>query len=59
VSAHRGTRNSWGTSPASAMSVTSYRGQPSQQRDLGELDPRDDEFARILGEWTRTVGGAS
>jgi hypothetical protein len=56
VSAHQGTRNSWGTSPATAMTVTSYRGQPSQQTDLGELDPRDDDgFARILGQWTRQV----
>jgi hypothetical protein len=56
VSAHRGTRNSWGTSPAPAMIVTSYRGQPSQQDDLGELDPRDDDgFARILRQWTRQV----
>ena len=36
------------------MTVTSYRGQPSQHYELGELDPRDDDrFARILGEWTR------
>ena len=56
VSAHQGTRNSWGTSPATAMTVTSYRGKPSQQTDLGELDPRDDDgFARILGQWTRQV----
>lgn len=56
MSAHQGTRNSWGTSPATAMTVTSYRGQPSQQTDLGELDPRDDDgFARILGQWTRQV----
>ena len=39
------------------MTVTSDRGQPSQQSDLGELDPRDDDgFARILGQWrTRQV----
>jgi hypothetical protein len=56
VSAHQGTRNSWGTSPATAMTVTSYRGKPSQQIDLGELDPRDDDgFARMLGQWTRQV----
>ena len=56
VSVHSGTRNSWGTSPATAMTVTSYRGKPSQQTDLGELDPRDDDgFARILGQWTRQV----
>ncbi len=56
VSVHHGTRNSWGTSPAAAMTVTSYRGKPTQQRDLGELDPRDDDgFARILGQWTRQV----
>ncbi len=35
---------------------TSQRGRPSQQHDLGELDPRDDDgFARILGQWTRQV----
>jgi hypothetical protein len=56
VSVHHGTRNSWGTSPAAAMTATSYRGQPTQQSDLGELDPRDDDgFARILGQWTRQV----
>ncbi len=56
VSAHRGTRNSWGTSPAAAMIVTSYRGKPTVQTDLGELDPRDDDgFARVLGPWTRQV----
>jgi hypothetical protein len=56
VSAHRGTRNSWGTSPAAAMIVTGYRGRPTQQTDLGELDPRDDDgFARVLGPWTRQV----
>jgi len=56
VSVHQGNRNSWGTSPATAMTVTSYRGKPSQQTDLGELDPRDDDgFARILGQWTRQV----
>jgi hypothetical protein len=56
VSAHRGTRNSWGTSPAAAMIVTSYRGKPTVQTDLGELDPRDDDgFARVLGPWTRRV----
>jgi hypothetical protein len=38
------------------MTVTSYRGKPGQKRDLGELDPRDDDgFARILGQWTRQV----
>jgi len=56
VSVHRGTRNSWGTSPAAAMTITSYRVKPTQQSDLGELDPRDDDgFACILGEWTRQV----
>ena len=56
VSAHHGTRNSWGTSPAAAMIVTSYRGKPTVQTDLGELDPRDDDgFARVLGPWTRQV----
>ena len=56
VSAHRGTRNSWGTSPAAAMIVTGYRGKPTKQTDLGELDPRDDDgFARVLGPWTRQV----
>jgi hypothetical protein len=56
VSVHHGTRNSWETSPAAAMTVTSYRGKPTQQTDLGELDPRDDDgFARILGPWTRQV----
>ena len=56
VSAHHGTRNSWGTSPAAAMIVTSYRGKPTEQTDLGELDPRDDDgFARVLGPWTRQV----
>jgi hypothetical protein len=56
VSVHHGTRNSWGTSPAAAMTVTSYRGKPTEQGDLGELDPRDDDgFARILGQWTRQV----
>ncbi len=56
VSAHHGLRNSWGTSPDAAMIVTSYRGKPTQQADLGELDPRDDEgFARVLGPWTRRV----
>jgi hypothetical protein len=56
VSAHHGTRNSWGTSPAAAMTVTSYRGKPTQQTDLGEIDPRDDDgFARILGQWTLQV----
>ena len=56
VSVHPGTRNSWGTSPATAMTVTSYRGKPTEQTDLGELDPRDDDgFARILGQWTRQV----
>jgi hypothetical protein len=56
VSAHRGLRNSWGTSPAAAMIVTSYRGKPTVQTDLGELDPRDDDgFARVLGPWTRQV----
>jgi hypothetical protein len=38
------------------MIVTSYRGKPTQQTDLGELDPRDDDgFARVLGPWTRQV----
>jgi hypothetical protein len=38
------------------MTVTSYRGKLTQQSDLGELDPRDDDgFARILGQWTRQV----
>ena len=56
VSAHHGLRNSWGTSPAAAMIVTSYRGKPTVQTDLGELDPRDDDgFARVLGPWTRQV----
>jgi hypothetical protein len=56
VSVHPGNRNSWGTDPATAMTVTSYRGQPSQKSDLGELDPRDDDgFARVLGQWTRQV----
>ena len=56
VSVHHGTRNSWGTSPAAAMTVTSYRSKPTQQSDLGELDPRDDDgFASILGQWTRQV----
>ena len=56
MSVHHGTRNSWGTSPAAAMTVTSHRGKPTQQSDLGELDSRDDDgFARILGEWTRQV----
>jgi hypothetical protein len=56
VSAHHGLRNSWGTSPAAAMIVTSYRGKPTVQTDLGELDPRDDNgFARVLGPWTRQV----
>jgi hypothetical protein len=56
VSAHHGLRNSWGTSPAAAMIVTSYRGKPTVQTDLGELDPRDDNgFARLLGPWTRQV----
>ena len=31
VSVHPGNRNSWGTSPETAMTVTSYRGQPSQK----------------------------
>ena len=36
------------------MTVTGYRGTPSQKTDLGVLDPRDDDgFARILGPWTR------
>jgi hypothetical protein len=56
VSAHHGLRNSWGTSPAAAMIVTSYRGKPTVQTDLGELDPRDDDgFVRVLGPWTRQV----
>jgi hypothetical protein len=56
VSVHPGTRNSWGTSPATAMTVTSLRGTPAKQSDLGELDPRnDDGFARVLGHWTRQV----
>ena len=56
VSVHSGTRNSWDTSPATAMTVTSYRGTPSKQSDLGQLDPRDDDgFARLLGQWTRQV----
>jgi hypothetical protein len=56
VSAHHGLRNSWGTSPAATMTVTSYRGKPTVQTDLGELDPRDDDgFARVLGPWTRQV----
>ena len=56
VSVHDGNGNSWGTSPATAMTVTSYRGTPSKQSDLGELDPRDDDgFARLLGQWTRQV----
>ena len=56
VSAHQGTRNSWGTSPNAAMTVTTRRGYPSEQVNLGELDPRDDDgFARVLGEWTRQV----
>lgn len=56
VSVHPGNRNSWDTSPETAMTVTSYRGQPAQKSDLGELSPRDDDgFARILGEWTRQV----
>ena len=56
VSAHPRNRNSWGNSPATAMTVTSYRGEPSQQSDLGKLDPRDDDgFARVLGQWTRQV----
>ena len=38
------------------MTVTCYRGTPSQQNGLGELDPRDDGFARLLGRWTRRVG---
>lgn len=42
--------------PAVPMTVTSYRGTPSHQSDLGELDPRDDDgFARLLGPWTRQV----
>jgi hypothetical protein len=56
VSAHQGTRNSWGTSPNAAMTATTHRGYPSEQVNLGELDPRDDDgFARVLGEWTRLV----
>ncbi|HEX9623001.1 MAG TPA: hypothetical protein VF979_01375 [Streptosporangiaceae bacterium] len=55
MSVHRGTRNSWGSSPETAMTGTSYRGTPTRQSDLGELDPRDDRFARILGQWTRQV----
>jgi hypothetical protein len=56
VSVHSGTRNSWGTAPATSMTVTSSRGKPAQQNDLGELDPRDDDgFARVLGPWTRQV----
>jgi hypothetical protein len=56
VSVHHGTRNSWKTSSAAAMTITSYRGKPTQQTDLGELDPRDDDgFARVLGPWTRQV----
>jgi hypothetical protein len=56
VSVHHGTRNSWDTSPASAMTVTSHCGNPRRQNDLGELDPRDDAgFARLLGQWTRQV----
>ena len=56
VSAHQGTRNSWGASPNAAMTATTHCGRPSQQFNLGELDPRDDDgFARILGEWTRQV----
>jgi hypothetical protein len=56
VSAHQGTRNSWGTSPNAAMTATTHRGRPSEQVNLGELDPRDDDgFARVLGEWTRQV----
>jgi hypothetical protein len=38
------------------MTVASYRGKPTQQTELGELDPRDDDgFARLLGQWTRQV----
>jgi hypothetical protein len=56
VAVHPGNRNSWDTDPAAAMTVTSYRGHPSQKNDLGELDPRDsDGFARMLGQWTRQV----
>jgi hypothetical protein len=55
VSVHSGTRNSWNTSPATTMTVTSYRGTPARQSDLGQLDPRDDGFARLLGQWTRQV----
>ncbi|MHB1592773.1 MAG: hypothetical protein ACYCO9_00455 [Streptosporangiaceae bacterium] len=56
VSVHSGTGNSWGTAPATPMTVTGYRGKPAQQNDLGKLDPRDDdEFARIVGPWTRQV----
>ncbi|HEU5416406.1 MAG TPA: hypothetical protein VFV41_01860 [Streptosporangiaceae bacterium] len=56
VSAHQGTRNSWGASPNAAMTATTHRGYPSEQVNLGDLDPRDDEgFARVLGEWTRQV----
>jgi hypothetical protein len=51
VSMHHETRNSWDTSPSAAMTVTSYRGKPTRQTDLGELDPRDhDGCARILGQ---------
>ena len=38
------------------MTITSYRGKPSKQSDLGELDPRDDDgFARVLGQWIQQV----
>jgi hypothetical protein len=38
------------------MIATTHRGRPSQQVNLGELDPRDDDgFARVLGEWTQQV----
>jgi hypothetical protein len=56
VRVHPGNRNSWGADPAAAMTGTSRRGHPSQERDLGELDPLDDDgFAHVLGQWTRQV----
>ena len=56
VAAHTGHRNSWGTEPRAPMTVTSYRGTPRQQTDLGELDPRDDQgFARLLGQCAQQV----
>jgi hypothetical protein len=56
VAVHDGHGSSWDASSYTLLTVTRARSRDRESEVLGTLDPNDDDgFARVLGEWTRSV----